>query len=53
MRTIKATDTIVITGWFRKRYWHVIPGIGVYELPVQTDKETKAKAKKEQNATAN
>lgn len=40
MKTIKAQATIIITGWFRKRYWVVDPGTAtVYELPVYTVKD--------------
>lgn len=49
MKTIKAAETIVITGIFRKRYWQVIPGVAVYELDVNTVKRQK---KELQNAQA-
>ncbi len=39
MKTIKADATIVITGIFRKRYWQIMPGVAVYELPVTTYKK--------------
>lgn len=40
MKTIKADPTIIITGWFRKRYWVVVPDTAtVYELPVMSVKD--------------
>lgn len=39
MKTIKADPTIIITGIFRKRYWQVLPGVAVYELPVNSVKK--------------
>lgn len=39
MKTIKASETIIITGWFRKRYWHIVPGVGVFELEAISYKE--------------
>lgn len=39
MKTIKATPTIIITGWFRKRYWLLLPEDGVFEIPVNTIKD--------------
>lgn len=44
MKTIKADATIIITGVFRKRYWQVLPGVAVYELPVNTVKRQRKDA---------
>lgn len=52
MKTLKADATIIVTGWFRKRYWIVIPLEGVYELPINTVKDQlagKVKAWKQNN----
>jgi hypothetical protein len=48
MKTIKANETILITGWFRKRYWHLVPGVGVFELERISYKEQLRRGK--QNA---
>lgn len=52
MKTLKADPTIIVTGWFRKRYWIVIPFEGVFELPKTTVKDQlagKTKAWKQNN----
>lgn len=48
MKTIKADPTIIITGIFRKRYWQILPGVAVYELPKSSYKQ---QLKEQQNAT--
>ena len=50
MKTIKATETIVITGIFRKRYWQIVPGVAVYELEASSVKKQR---KAQQNAKTN
>jgi hypothetical protein len=42
MKTIKAAETIIITGLFRKRYWYISPGVGiVLELEVKSVRKQK------------
>ena len=41
MKTLKADTTILVTGWFRKRFWLIVPFEGVYELPITTVKDLK------------
>jgi len=48
MKTLKATETIIVTGWFRKRYWLLIPNLGVFELERISYKEQLKRGK--QNA---
>ena len=54
MKYLKPEATIVVKGWFRKRYYVILPSLsefGVYELPIH-DAETVAKEKVKQNAQA-
>ena len=54
MKTLKAEPTVIVKGFFRKRYYIILPSLsefGVYELPIYPAEVIKAEKVKQDAQT--